>query len=160
MRSAKKVSPFSVHMPQKCCIKPALILTTVAIVIWIYFLFLTHVIGNPISNDPFNRLVFQQKIFNESCCSWWPISHFILFFILGYLYPQCAVTILSMGIIWEGIEISASYFQRQQYQAIKTETGDVEYTGNWWAGGIKDILFNTAGFYTGVLVRTTQCKLF
>jgi hypothetical protein len=30
---------------------------------------------------------------------------------------------------------------------------NIEYSKNWWAGSFKDILFNTAGFYTGKILN-------
>lgn len=97
--------------------------------------------------DAGNRKVIDVP-WLENCCSWWPISHFILFFFLGLLFPHHDVPILLAGILWEGIESLVSVITSSQRQPTLSD-GKVEYAQNWWAGSLKDILFDFAGFYTG-----------
>ena len=96
--------------------------------------------------DVMNFKVFQINALDK-CCSMWPISHFILFFILGLLFPDCPIVIVA-GIFWEIVESCLAYVFKKPRQAIRS-SGNVEYSENWIAGSFKDILFNTAGFLLG-----------
>lgn len=118
----------------------------------VYFVWLSS-LRNGVDADLLNVKVFHMPVFGENCCSWWPISHFCFFFVLGVLYPDCDVVVLALGVLWELFEMSWSFVEGSQRQAQREldqfHNSNVEYSGNWWAGSFKDILFNTAGFYTG-----------
>jgi len=104
-----------------------------------------------IQNDILNVKVVDVP-FLENCCSWWPISHFILFFILGLLFPQCGLLVISVGIGWEIFETILSYLgNNSERQAIREDSlsENYEYSHNWWAGSFKDIIMNILGFITG-----------
>lgn len=111
--------------------------------------------------DVLNIKLFEAPFLNgsdqplENCCSTWPISHFILFFILGILFPNCDAVVIGAGIVWEGIETVGGYLtgrvQNGTYQARRTSEGDLEYS-NWIAGSLKDILMDIAGFYVGKFI--------
>jgi hypothetical protein len=88
----------------------------------------------------------------ENCCSWWPISHFILFFFIGIIFPQCGPLAMTAGILWEFFEIGMNVATKGPHQVMKNKDGSYEYTQNWWAASFKDILFNFAGFYLGKFV--------
>nr|QBK86384.1 MAG: uncharacterized protein LCMAC102_01790 [Marseillevirus LCMAC102] len=109
-------------------------------------------------NDVMNQKLFDMKILGEHCCSWWPISHFFLFFILGVLFPDCDVIILLGGVLWEFFEMSWAMFEGSNFQAIESKGKKVEYSERWWAGSMKDILFNIVGFYTGKLLVKASGK--
>jgi len=126
----------------------------IVIVICIYWVVLRLAYGDDVINNDFmNKMVFSLPGF-ENCCSWWPISHFILFFIIGLLFPYCGLVAMTGGIIWELIEVFLSTLQRAPRQGIRTKGGNVQYSQNWWAGSFKDIIANFAGYYTGKLVIT------
>lgn len=104
-----------------------------------------------IQNDVLNVKV-KDVPFLENCCSWWPISHFILFFVLGLLFSKCGVLVISIGIGWEIFETILSYLgNNEERQAIRESntSDDYEYSHNWWAGSTKDIIMNILGFLTG-----------
>ncbi len=138
-----------------------LIIPIIIVIYWIYLLWKNKSGINTasvnsvavVNSDILNRKVGDMP-YLENCCSWWPISHFLLFFILGVLFPHCDVLIIGAGIIWELLEMLMSYFFNRQRQPIKSES-NVEYSGNWWAGSFKDIVFNIAGFYLGKWYRLT-----
>ena len=72
----------------------------------------------------------QDKSNNENCItSGWGISHFFMFFILGYLCPKLYLELFILGLIWEFIEY---------------------YIGCHCAF---DILLNTGGLIFGVTLR-------
>ncbi len=62
---------------------------------------------------------------------------------------QFSVIILSAGIFWEVIESCLAYVFKKPRQAIRSSSGNVEYSDSWIAGSFKDILFDTAGFLLG-----------
>ena len=109
--------------------------------------------GSVIETDVLNKKVVDIK-WLDNCCSWWPISHFVLFFFLGVLFPKCDAPVLIAGILWEGVETVLSWVSNNKnYQAMRTGD-DVEYSKTWWAGSMKDIIFNFAGFYTGKVLAS------
>jgi hypothetical protein len=102
--------------------------------------------------DPMNEKVIDVP-FLENCCSWWPISHFILFLVLGYFFPDCWVYLVIAGITWELLEMVMSHLTGHQRQAVKVSDARVEYSGNWWAGSFKDVFMDVAGLIVGILLR-------
>lgn len=126
----------------------------IAVVIGIYWLYLRNTYGNQmVYGDFMNQKVIDIPFF-ENCCSWWPISHFVLFLILGFLFPNCVLLIITLGIVWELIEVMMGKLvvgDKWQRQPLR-QGGNVEYTQDWWAGSAKDILFNIAGFGVGFLL--------
>lgn len=123
-------------------------LIATGVVIFIYWLLLYAIGKKTIPQNDFMNI----KIFNieslENCCSLWPISHFVLFAILGYKYPTCDAPILLLGVLWELFEMIWSNFVKEERQYV-IQNDTLEYSSNWWAGSFKDILFNVAGFYFG-----------
>jgi hypothetical protein len=126
---------------------------------WLYLRFKTATCKNscvPLGeNDGLNVQVMKLP-YLEDCCSWWPISHFALFFILGLLFPHCGVLIISGGIIWELVEMLLSYFFNHSPQRMRTTSENglkFQYTQNWWAGSFKDVFFDVIGFFFGKFCR-------
>ena len=106
--------------------------------------------------DPLNIIVSHQtifeKLFNEKCCSWWPITHFILYLILGIVAPKHHLLWFFIGIIWELIEFTAGviFYKKGESDFIPESK---EYGRRWWKGSFKDLVFNGAGLYAGILIR-------
>lgn len=125
----------------------------VVILIFIHWIYIRQKYGDKaIWYDTLNVKVVDFPIL-ENCCSWWPLSHFFLFFFLGMLYPKCDIPILTAGIIWELFEVVMGAATAKERQPIRDEIkNNVEYSDNWWAGSMKDIVMNFAGFYTGKMV--------
>lgn len=132
----------------------------IIVMIVFYWFLLLSVNGNEersVYADPLNKIVFEAP-FLERCCSWWPISHFILFTVIGFLFPECDVMAILAGIGWELAEVGVYYGIGQNRQGVrKGNTNKIEY-GTWWAGSTKDIVMNIAGFYTGKLFATMYGK--
>lgn len=102
-----------------------------------------------VNADILNKIVFKAP-FLENCCSWWPISHFILFSIIGFLFPDCDLMAITAGIGWELVEVGVYHAMGAQRQGVRTSgSQNVEYSGSWMQGSFKDIFMNTAGFYFG-----------
>jgi len=116
-------------------------------------------------NDVLNETVIASPIGN---ISWWPLSHFIFNALLGFFYPNKGVFILSAGVLWEFVEIVLGMIAkrltaaRTTKLAADTEDGerakDLQYTDGWWAGSVQDVVFNTAGFFTGKALRQFLSK--
>lgn len=127
------------------------LLVIVVFVIILYFIFLSRFFekGNPSSNDVLNKKLIDLSFLPgmDGCCSFWPISHFILYFILGLLFPDCFVILMLMGVAWEGFEVFADkYFERRKY---KNEAGNIQYSDGWWGGSTVDLMMNFLGFVCG-----------
>lgn len=124
------------------------ILAFVVLVIFVYAIFLAVVYGqNKTQKDFMNVKVFDMPSL-ENCCSLWPLSHLILFFILGFLYPDCGILIISLGIGWELFEMLLAGATRTNRQYVRSSS-KIEYSENWWAGSFKDIVMNVVGYAAG-----------
>lgn len=142
------------------------ILLIVFVVIVFYFFFLrgAYEKNNVIHNDFMNLKVFDFDML-ENCCSLWPLSHFVLFFVLGMLFPDCGIPLITLGIVWEGFETIVSSVGKEDRQWVRDKRSKggskkIEYSENWWAGSMKDILMNITGFVCGyLLVKTTGAKI-
>lgn len=121
-------------------------LITLVFLIGLYSLFLIRMFGyeNMSQYDFLNKKVFSIP-FLENCCSWWPLSHLFVFFILGFFFPNCGVAVIGAGILWEIIEMIISKILGRKRQAMRTNE-NIEYSGNWFSGSIKDIFFDVIGF--------------
>ncbi len=147
----------SVLRIRKCKI-PIIIMGVLVILIWIYgFALRVYGKGLRAPYDILNKKLFSWKLFGDSCCSFWPISHFILFFILGAIWPGCHILLLIAGVLWEIMEEIGGrtgdlFYKRIHPSKSKKKFKNLEYT-RWWSGSIKDIVFNVAGLYLGVGLR-------
>lgn len=135
------------------CHQVYIVFIIVGVLLFLYYLYMRSRYGNDIvENDILNRKVFTIEVL-ENCCSWWPITHFILFFILGFFFPYCGVLIITMGILWELLEmLMAKVTGKSVIQPMK-DGNRYEYSENWWAGSMKDIIMNVLGFLVGKVLR-------
>jgi hypothetical protein len=132
------------YLPYGMKCKYVYVLCTVAALI----IFLNYALFKIHNQDYMNEIVFRDlPILGD--LSWWPISHFVLYLILGYLFPQCWILILSIGVLWEGFE----KFYGDYVDSQKAEDGG-EYS-TWWAWNWKDVVMNIMGFLTGTALRKT-----
>lgn len=132
--------------------KPVKILLLVASVLIVYFgvLWLMYGKNEMANHDPLNKIIVNVT---KTCCSWWAITHILLFMIMGFMFPNCALFILLLGAMWEFTEDFLGSTGITKGKAIRGITNKVEYASSWWAGSFKDILLNTIGFFIGVWVR-------
>lgn len=130
----------------------------VVAVIMFYFCYLITRASFDGNKDPLSNIhkydFMNIKLFNmsllENCCSMWPLSHFILFFFLGVLFPDCPVPIIAGGVLWEVLEMIMSYVFKRNRQAVRSMTGgSLEYSKNWMQGSMKDIVFDILGYVIG-----------
>ncbi len=135
------------------CAQSYRVLILVVLLITVYFWLLSAKYGKDgvIANDPLNQEVDPRF----PGVSWWPISHFLLFFLMGILFPKCDAPILFAGVLWEVIETVIKKVT-QSHQGLYSDperynshTEKRQYADSWWAGSLQDIAFNVAGFYAG-----------
>lgn len=128
-----------------CCKTPVIIMACVGVLIAIGFVIVNVFYRTEIMKvDPLNKKLFSV---GPITVSWWPISHFILYTILGFLFPKCWLLIMVLGILWEIFEfITGLVLHKRRY--VYTTKG-VQYNDKWWAPNVFDPLFNALGFLTG-----------
>ena len=86
--------------------------------------------------------------------SWWPISHFIMYVVLGIIAPEYWLLWFCIGIGWELLEwgggkiLSAS----GRDNLVRSRDSRTQYGDNWVAGSITDVICNGAGLGLGVLL--------
>lgn len=104
---------------------------------WFYFL-----------NDKYDYL--NVNLFEIPGCGYyggWALSHFISYFILGLLFPDCDLLIIVTSIIWE-------VFEEIIFHTCKFSIKNSGQYGDdrWGSGKVSDIFFNLAGFYLGKFI--------
>ncbi len=80
------------------------------------------------------------------CCSIWPVSHFILYTVLGFVAPSCTGLLFTTGILWELFEHGASGFLPNPANL----NPDGQYSTRWWGANLWDIPANGLGLLAGV----------
>lgn len=137
------------------CSGAYLVLFGIVILIGIYWVIMIMIYGysEMVNYDPLNVKIMDAPMFNRGL-SMWPLTHFLLFLLLGILFPHCDVIIIGAGILWEVFEMLLGAFLGGGMRQPLRQTTDslVEYRGNWWGGSIQDIVMNIAGFYTGKML--------
>ena len=83
----------------------------------------------------------------------WSITHFIAFFIIGFLFPDFKIIILafSLGIIWEFLEFFIG--AKKNHKWICNFYKDKNFCNRWFGALVKwsDILMNLFGLLVGFL---------
>ena len=87
------------------------------------------------------------------CCSGWPVTHFILFMVLAYKFPQHAKFLFIAGIVWEVMESLIGYLFTKDIAEKNNIQPKSMYKTQWWTGNFNDILFNTAGIIAGLCLK-------
>jgi hypothetical protein len=126
------------------CSKPVLILILTGLAILFSYIIST-------SKDKIHSDLLNIKLltFIDTSFTIWTLCHFVLYFILGYYFPNCASIIIVIGIIWEIIEQSLGYVFPKIY--VRQSNGEVKSV-RWWNGSVFDIFVNTLGFYCGKMI--------
>tara|TARA_Y100000389_G_scaffold160679_1_gene162933 strand:+ start:2650 stop:3033 length:384 start_codon:yes stop_codon:yes gene_type:complete len=108
------------------------ILTIILINIYGYTLFYLKISPN---DDPLKYNFFD----NSMDLNGWSVTHFIVFTLAGYYYPNEVMFSLIIGISWEIIE--------ECYVFLNNKLTD-NYI-DWWRGKYSDIIVNFLGLMTG-----------
>ncbi len=89
----------------------------------------------------------------------WGISHFLFYGVLAFMYPdrKSLILIASLGVAWEIIEIifkDHPFYLSDCKYTLQTDKGE-----GWWYGRWEDIVMNSLGMLTGVMLRNKlYCK--
>ena len=141
------------------CDQRKILWTTVltACSITLYFFYLRKVHPTDMAEyDPLNKKVISLPFISPNCCSWWPVSHFVYFFLAYLIWPGCSWQLFGLGVIWEIVEGGINWLETRKGEEIKHQTtrgeSGVEYV-TWWAASKKDILFNGVGLLAGYYAR-------
>lgn len=73
----------------------------------------------------------------------WSLSHYLFYILLGFLFPHYWKLILIMGVVWEAFEYVGYHIEKHVLQKEKI----------YWCAKFSDIIVNTFGFITGLLLR-------
>ena len=138
------------------CIKspfPLFIFLFTGVCVYLYFQMLKKCYPHAdiVHKDPLNVKVFELYLIGN--CSWWPVTHFCLFSITTFVFPQCWLLHFLLGVLWELFEKFYKIVIENSYKFSRTRKprkymGDIEYI-NWWDSSMKDIIFNSAGILVG-----------
>ena len=125
--------------------------------VYIYFKYLEKTYKKDyVHHDPLNKQIVDIPLISKNCCSLWPISHFVLFGIYGYIWPHYSWVLFLYGVLWEVLEGIMNTLETAKGEKVKhqqTRKGDkIEYV-TWWEASYKDILFNSVGIIVGSTLR-------
>ena len=99
-----------------------------------------------VCGDTFNEKYYSWCVYGTedevqvSDFDGWAMSHFILYFILGYLYPDNLLLFTLIGVLWEFLE---------QCVHVKSLYDDEPIKEKWWVGKMSDIGVNSFGLILG-----------
>ena len=150
---------------QHKCTDAIVILVVIASLIILRYVYLLKTNENSerklIRNDIMNRVVVDLS---GQRLSWWRISHFLMYFVLGFLFPQCWLFLVVVGFLWELFEFAVQFFAyqdrhrfsdndyRQHQTTTATTVPAIDYDTVWWTGSFQDIVYNLLGLFAGVML--------
>lgn len=89
------------------------------------------------------------KNFDGWCC-----THFVLFSIMGYVFPHSIRLSFLFSVIWELFEYSNEKFQPKFLNGITDCNSPNEHRNTgWWYGKWEDIVINSIGLFIGRTLR-------
>jgi hypothetical protein len=127
----------------------------VALIVLAIIVLYHFVVNNLLPNheDFLNRKVLDINLFGENGISWWPITHFIFFFVLGVLFPKCWLVIIFIAVLFEVIEETGCHFHRlwtgKKYQ-VELDPQKYQYHHYWMCGTLTDIFADMLGMICGI----------
>ena len=107
----------------------------------------------------------SQSLYNVTgeykCLSWWPISHFIMYVVLGAVAPEYWLLWFCIGIGWELLEWGGGKMLSAagRDNLIRSHDNRTQYGDNWVAGSVTDVIFNGVGLGVGILLSRMMCKV-
>lgn len=82
--------------------------------------------------------------------TFWELTHLVLFFVLGFIFPFCDAIVIAIGALWEMIE----HFLGLNFSPIiRLDSNGNSERVQWWYGSAVDIAVNIVGFYIGKSIR-------
>ena len=131
-----------------------------AVVIWYVYLYKRKKAGQTVNviRDPLNIKLFSFPVYGDNCCSTWPITHFFFYLILGAIFPNCVIILITSSIIWELTEFTGGKIIKRFIPEERGAKDEVQYT-TWWNSAVSDLFFNLLGISTGLLLRYGYDKI-
>ena len=96
-----------------------------------------------------------MDLFNNSSKKYgldgWSVTHLLFYMLLAYLFPNKIILTVSLGIIWELVEMFLGIYIVIYKPDIFKEFGScsTDNTKIWWYGKFSDIIVNFIGFIIG-----------
>ena len=116
--------------------------------------------------DPLDRALFytpecmRKLTGNNAPCSWWPLSHFVMYTILGILSPKYWLLWTVLGILYECFECVLGRLLNGPYNSENMIANrKTQYGCRWMDGSSRDIIFNSLGLAVGYAVRVLANRL-
>ena len=119
------------------------------------------------NNKKIKKDVFEYDLFPNSGklgIDGWSLTHYILYFFFGFLYPKVFFVSILLGTLWELAETIAGvyvakfnpdiikYFGICNLSEKKKNTKIIRYTV-WFYGKWSDIVVNALGFISGMVLH-------
>lgn len=146
----------TIETSKQSCTGAIVILVVIASLIVLRYVYLLktneHSERKLIHNDVMNRIVIDLS---GQRLSWWRISHFLMYFILGFLFPKCWLFLVIVGFLWEVFEFTIQYFAYQNNRTTyrqQSAAPAIDYDTVWWTGSFQDIVYNLLGLFAGVML--------
>ena len=121
------------------CIRPVYVLAAVGLLLILFFALMISLI---------NIGYRLPKMFTNVGTNTWAASHFILYFIIGLIYPCCFVPAMLVGIAWEFIEWYLGQTMPPMCPGLYKSD-----CRQYWYGQITDVAVNAVGFIAGASFR-------
>src|SRR5581483_6892537 len=104
-----------------------IIFLIIVLIILIYglYLLINYGTNNLATGDFMNKMIFKLPDGEPMSC--WPLSHFILFLIVAFLFPNCWLLIIAAGILWEGVEGLVGKIMARPHHTTRTDN-NIQYT--------------------------------
>lgn len=88
--------------------------------------------------------VLQTRFARCAGCDLWALTHFIMYAILGFLFPDYIFLFFLVGVGYELFE--------QWAGTAELDLGN----RSWWYGRVSDVFFNWAGLVTGSAIHAAR----
>lgn len=90
----------------------------------------------------------------------WSLTHIVFFGILGCLFPDHFVVIMSTGVLWEIMEDNVMHWLTKDVhflncRKLTTDNAHSKTNHVWWFGRVSDVLMDLIGFGVGYVIRRT-----
>ena len=149
---------------EKCDNIPIVILFGHGCLVFLYFNYLKwrYHYKDIVHNDALNVKLFTVPLIGY--CSWWPITHFYLHFVVTLYRKDPWLVYFFVGILWECFEklykvcIDKSSKFSKTRSAVSATNESIEYI-SWWDSSAKDIVFNSFGSLCGYTVKSLYTNM-
>lgn len=138
----------SLDVNNQCCYCAILILVIIGIIIIIVYclmIYYTQTHEYDSKNIIYKYLSKVPGVRSE----YWLMSHFILFTLLGFLFPNCILVLVLGGILWELIE----YGLGKGVAPICRYVRGQRTCSNWFYTSFIDCIVNAVGALLGASIR-------